>query len=95
MAHASGYATVATWLSENGKRIPGDISLICREDDSFLRYLVPRPASYQYSPRSFALKIDSLVQQLIRQPKKVAPEIHIIPRYTPGNSVGPPPRGGG
>lgn len=94
MAHASGYATVATWLSENGKRIPADISLICREDDSFLRYLMPRPASYQHSPRSFALKVDSLVQQLIRQPKKVAREIHIIPRYRPGHSVGPPPRAG-
>jgi DNA-binding LacI/PurR family transcriptional regulator/DNA-binding transcriptional regulator YhcF (GntR family) len=92
MAHASGYATAATWLSEHGKRIPGDISLICREDDSFLRYLIPRPASYQYSPRLFALKIDSVVQRLITQPDKTVPEIHIIPRYTPGNSVGPPPR---
>ena len=91
MAHASGYATAATWLSERGKRIPADISLICREDDSFLQYLVPRPASYQYSPRNFALKIDSVVQQLIRQPDKTVPEIQIIPRYTPGNSVGPPP----
>ena len=89
MAHASGYATAATWLSERGKRIPTDISLICREDDSFLRYLMPRPASYQYSPRNFAHKIDSAVQQLIRQPGKTVPEIHIIPRYTPGNSVGP------
>ena len=91
MAHASAYATAATWMAERGLRIPTDISLICREDDSFLRYLVPRPASYQYSPRSFALKIDSVVQQLIRQPDKTVPEIHIIPRYTPGNSVGPPP----
>ena len=90
MAHASGYATAATWLSERGKRIPADISLICREDDSFLQYLMPRPASYQYSPRNFALKIDSVVQQLIRQPDKTVPEIHIIPRYAPGSSVGPP-----
>lgn len=90
MAHASGYATAATWLSERGLRIPRDISLICREDDSFLRFLIPRPASYQYSPRSFALKIDSVVQQLINQPEKAVPELQIIPTYKPGDSVGPP-----
>lgn len=90
MAHASGYATAATWLSERGLRIPRDISLICREDDSFLQFLVPRPASYQYSPRNFALKIDSVVQRLIKQPAKTVPEIQIIPSYKPGNSVGPP-----
>jgi DNA-binding LacI/PurR family transcriptional regulator len=66
MAHASGYATAATWLPERGKRIPADISLICREDDSFLQYLVPRPGSYQYSPRNFTLKIDKVVQRLIK-----------------------------
>lgn len=91
MAHASGYATAASWLSERGKRIPADVSLICREDDSFLRYLMPRPASYQYSPGHFARKIDSMVQHLIRQPGRTLREMQIIPRYTPGNSVGPPP----
>jgi DNA-binding LacI/PurR family transcriptional regulator len=91
MAHASGYATAATWLAERGLRIPQDVSLISREDDSFLKYLIPRPAAYQYSPRSFALKIDSLVQQLISQPARTFSGVYIIPRYARGNSVGSPP----
>jgi DNA-binding LacI/PurR family transcriptional regulator len=90
LAHASGYATAVTWLSERGLRIPQDISLICREDDSFLQFLIPPPATYQYSPRNFALKIDSMIQRLIGQPEKTVPEIQIIPRYKPGNSVGAP-----
>jgi LacI family transcriptional regulator len=92
MAHASGYATAATWLGERGLRIPQDVSLICREDDSFLKYLIPRPAAYQHSPRSFALKLDSVVQQLISHPARTLSSGYIIPRYMRGSSVGPPPR---
>lgn len=93
MAHANSYATAATWLVERGFRIPADVSLLCREDDSFLQFLVPRPACYQYSPRNFALKISSLVHQLIKLPAKPATEVYITPRYTPGGSVGAPARG--
>ena len=35
------YATVATHVLAAGRRIPGDISLICRGEDTFLHFLAP------------------------------------------------------
>ena len=91
VAHAGAYATVATWLLGEGFLIPKNISLICREDDSFLAYLLPQPAVYQYSSCHFGRSIASLVQQMIRQRDRPAVEIPVIPKYVRGHSVGPPP----
>jgi hypothetical protein len=39
-----------------------DLSLICRDQDSYLNYLIERPRFYQYEARTFALKTRSVIQ---------------------------------
>lgn len=80
-----------TILPRLGLTVPRDLSVICREDDPFLDYLVPAVARYRSDSaaiaRKLALALAPLAQGL---PLRISHD-RLMPRFIAGNSVGAPP----
>ncbi|MBB5040401.1 substrate-binding domain-containing protein [Prosthecobacter dejongeii] len=88
---ADHLATVQTWLLGQGYRIPGQISLLSRDDESFLLHLHPEPARYRRSAETFAKKLARLViscgeGRTIREASRL-----LMPEFLRGESLGPAP----
>ncbi|MFA6959409.1 MAG: substrate-binding domain-containing protein [Opitutaceae bacterium] len=79
------YLTVSSLLARAGKNIPRDITLLCRDDDSFLSHLVPEPARYSSSPAAFARNVLTLILRDRRSP--VPPAIRLQPRLVKGGTL--------
>lgn len=84
------YLTAFAFLSQRGLRVPGDVSLVSRDSDTFLQYLTPTPACYLLSPKTYAKRLFTLVTTLIQGAKIARPQQRIEPRFMPGPSLGPP-----
>jgi LacI family transcriptional regulator len=80
VAHPSFYLTAVSFLAGRGLRVPHDVSLISRDDESFLSYLTPLPARYSCSPRVYAKRLLPNVVKLARgglipnTPQRIVPE---------------------
>jgi len=59
--HADHCVTALTFLQDKGIAIPGELSLICREDAPYLELLFPEPARYRHSTTTFSSRLASLV----------------------------------
>ncbi|PTX99071.1 substrate-binding domain-containing protein [Opitutus sp. ER46] len=91
VANAYHYLTVATCLTQLGRRIPGDISLISRDEDPFLSFLVPAPARYVASPRAFARTLLQAVLELLEHGTVTQRAVQLMPEYIAGATIGPGP----
>ncbi len=81
---------VLTILPRLGLQIPRDLSVICREDDPFLGFLVPAVARYSSDASAIARRLALALTRLAAgQPVKATHE-RIMPRFVPGQSLGPP-----
>ena len=77
VAQAAYYLTIVSFLAQRGLRVPQDVSLISREDETFLAYLKPTPARYTCNPKTFARRL-MLQLQLVLSGEKGAHAIHRI-----------------
>ena len=84
------YLTVASVLGELGWAIPRDVSVISRDDDTFLSYMVPEPARYVEDPIQFARKVQRMAQRLSQGEITTGRETRLIPRFVMGKSLGAP-----
>src|SRR5207244_3644012 len=66
VANSAHVLTVIGHLLRRGIRLPGQVNLISRDDDSFFKYVVPTVARYRYPPALFARKLARIVVQLAR-----------------------------
>jgi LacI family transcriptional regulator len=84
-------SAVLTILPRLGLRIPEDISVISREDDPFLDYLVPSVARYSTDSTAIARRLAVSLAQLAAG--RALPVFHyrLMPRFVPGRSLTPPP----
>jgi len=87
VANPSYYLTTITFLAQRGLRVPDDISLVCRDDDSFLEFLNPSPTRYSCSPLAYAKRILQPVLVKIRGEPLVKSAIRIEVRYNQGKSL--------
>jgi len=79
-----------THLLQTGRKVPGDVSLISRDSDSFLQYVTPALARYAFKRRHFADRLSRLVVQLATE-GSLPPKPHrYMPEYEAGETVGPP-----
>lgn len=62
VAQSAFYLTTVAFLGERGLRVPGRVSLVSRDDDTFLAYLKPSPARYSCNPKTFAKRLQLQVQ---------------------------------
>lgn len=54
VANAYHYLTVIGCLTQMGWRVPQDVSVVSRDEDPFLSFLVPTPTRYEASPMTMA-----------------------------------------
>ena len=89
VAHACYALTVMGHLWKIGKRIPEDVSLICRDDNPLFRFVVPSVARY-------GVDRDRLVRRAVQKaialaegpsPHPKAPSLRIMPQFIPGDSL--------
>lgn len=90
IANSNYYLSIVTELARRGLRIPADISVISRDDDPFLDYMLPAPARYLNDPRVFASKCRTLLLQIVERGMTAAGPVRILPDFEPGTSVARP-----
>ena len=80
---------VMSGLAQLGWRVPEQVSLISRDDDPFLAYLVPEVARYVVSPRAFVRCLLPQVLELL--PGGVVSSrraVRLMPQFVRGASIG-------
>ena len=87
IANSNFYLAVVTELARRGIRIPQDMSLISRDDDPFLNFVIPAPARYLNAPQVFATKLRTLALHLLERGSAPVRRVRIEPRFEPGGSV--------
>lgn len=90
VAHPHYYLAVATRLAQAGVRVPEEISLISRDDDPFLSFIVPVPARYMVSPHLMARSLLRPVLELIEGHVVTQKKSLIMPKFFRGESIAAP-----
>ena len=91
VANAHHCLTVVSGLAELGRRVPKDVSVVSRDEDAFLSFLVPEPARYVASPRAFARSLLQPVLELLEGGAVSQRALRLMPRFERGASIGPAP----
>ncbi len=81
---------VLTILPRLGMEIPRDLSVICREDDTFAEYLVPAVARYRSDSSAIARKLTVALARLAAGETLKLTHDRLMPRFLAGKSIGPP-----
>jgi DNA-binding LacI/PurR family transcriptional regulator len=92
VSHTHHYATVATHLAGRRLRVPEDVSLMCRSEDTFLQFMRPRPAFYRANMEVAAKLLFDRVRDAIEGTAKPGDQRLLVPELVAGGSVGPPPQ---
>lgn len=82
-----------TILPRLGLTIPRDVSIICREDDSFLDYLVPAVTRYASDPSAIARRLALSLSRLAAGHALANSHVRLMPRLIAGASIAIPARG--
>jgi LacI family transcriptional regulator len=90
VANSSWYVSTLTALAKIGLSVPEDVSLVSRDDDGFLDYLIPPPARYLNNPRTFAKKILAQALRVAGTTSTLSINTRIVPQFFPGGSVAAP-----
>lgn len=86
------FVAVASRLAQMGLRIPGDISVISRDDGAFLNLYRPTPARYTASPNAMAKNLWRPVSEVLGGGFGAGRGRFIMPEFIRGESIAPPPR---
>jgi DNA-binding LacI/PurR family transcriptional regulator len=87
------YATVATRLLECGRRVPADVSLLCRGEDTFLHFLSPTPAFYRVNLELIARRLFRSVLRVVGAVTRPDELYRVVPQFVAGESIGNAPAG--
>jgi len=87
VANSHHYLAVISTIWNMRLEIPGDVSVISRDDELFLTYVIPEPARYTLSAQSFSDKIISLVRQTIAKENAAHQHLKLIPEFYKGASL--------
>ena len=84
------YLTVTSRLAQLGFKIPGDVSVLSRDDDPFLSFIVPSPARYVIPPHLFAKKLLRPILEAVDSGAIGTRAVNITPELIPGDSISRP-----
>lgn len=84
------YLAVATRLMQSGVKVPDDISLISRDDDPFLSFVVPLPTRYEVNPHLMAQSLLRPVLEVVEGQVVSQHTARIIPKFLRGESIAAP-----
>lgn len=88
---ADHFATVQTWLLQQGVHIPAQVSLICRDDEPFLQHLYPEPTRYRRSAEAFARKLQRLIVGAGQSGHSVTESPLLMPDFVRGATLAKSP----
>ena len=89
VANAYHFLAVVSGLAELGWRVPADVSVISRDEDPFLSFLLPAPARYVTSPRAFARSLLQPVLELLGGGAVSQRAVRLMPQFVRGATIGP------
>jgi LacI family transcriptional regulator len=87
VSRAHHFVAVLGHLLVNQFRVPDDVAVISRDDDSYLENIVPLPARYSGNPELFASTLSRVVLEAISG-RKPATEHRLMPKFFPGQTLG-------
>ncbi|MEQ1840192.1 MAG: substrate-binding domain-containing protein [Verrucomicrobiales bacterium] len=87
VARAVHVLTVITHLLSRGLQIPGEMAVISRDDESFLRHLTPTVAHYSLAPTRFARRLSRAARQLAETGSLPLRATRLIPGFVPGETL--------
>ena len=87
----SSYILVQGWLQSKGYRIPEDVSLICRDGDYLMDYIIPAPAYYAYREEVYGHRLARAITALL-ETGRVKAHTLLMPEFFKGDSMGPAPK---
>jgi LacI family transcriptional regulator len=94
VANAYHFVAVVTRLMQTGWRVPQDVSVISRDDDPFLSFMMPAPARYVANPHTMARTLMRPVLELLEGGVVTYRAIRIMPDFIRGDSLAEPkPKG--
>ncbi|MDO8542447.1 MAG: LacI family DNA-binding transcriptional regulator [Opitutaceae bacterium] len=88
LSNSYSYLTVLSYLGSLGLRVPRDISIVSRDEETFLRFMYPTPAYYSTPPAKFAQALHQALKRILAGDRS-AFAIRIMPNLVKGDSVGP------
>jgi DNA-binding LacI/PurR family transcriptional regulator len=88
LSNSYSYLTVHGYLASLGLRVPRDISVVLRDEETFLRFMHPAPTYYSTRPAKFAQVLHQALKRILAGDRS-AFSIRIMPDLVPGDSVGP------
>jgi DNA-binding LacI/PurR family transcriptional regulator len=87
VSNSYAYLTVLSYLASVGLRVPRDISVISRDEETFLRFMHPLPAYYSTKPAKFAQALNQALKRILGGDTSPF-AIRIMPDFVRGDSVG-------
>lgn len=87
VANAYHYLTVVSLLAQSGVRVPAEVSVVSRDEDPFLSFLVPTPARYVASPRTMAKALLRPVLEILEGGVVTHRTIRIMPDFIRGETL--------
>ena len=90
VANAYHYLTAVGCLAQMNWRVPQDVSVVSRDEDPFLSFLVPTPARYVVSPHLMAKTLLRPVLELLEGGVITHRAIRIMPEFIRGATLAQP-----
>lgn len=79
--------TVMMFLLRNGKRIPQDMAVVSRDDETFLQHTVPAVTRYAANPAQFARSVSKAARQLAETGVLPPKAIRLMPQLVRGETA--------
>lgn len=84
------YLTVLSALAQRGLRVPQDVSVVSRDDDAFLHFVVPAPARYTCRADRFASRVCRLLFSLVAHESPAPTAVRLMSTFVAGASIAAP-----
>jgi len=88
VSNGASYLTIISSLAQRKLCVPEDVSVVSRDDEPFLHFLVPRPTYYAANPHTFAKRLLRPVLKLLTGATPLPRSTRILPTYVKGGSLG-------
>lgn len=87
IARGMHVVTVMMFLLRQGKRIPQDMAVVSRDDETFLQHTVPAVTRYASNPTQFARSVSKAARQLAETGVLPPKAIRLMPQLVRGETV--------
>ncbi len=87
VANAYHYLTVVSGLAQLGLKVPSDVSVISRDEDRFLAFLVPEPSRYEASAHGLAKALLHPVIEILERGATTSGSSRLMPAFVRGESI--------